>query len=148
MKTPYTKTELLYLASAFAVLALGVAYGIRVHDFHGLHKVGALIIILGLVFASKDFSELVASRMTKMAPLQREFAFVSAVDAKEEAHKKVLSSDERRSLRAKVNKDFDKHLNETLHSSKTRSKFVEGYIVIIGTAVEAFGADFMHYLAG
>jgi hypothetical protein len=146
MKLRYTQREILYLLAAFGVLAAVAFYAYRTKDSSGMSGVGSLIIILGIVFASRDFHELLAMRMRRLSGLQKEFGFQSMLNDREEATKVVISDEERAKLRSSFTKAFDASFEQAVQATKTRHRFVEAFIVIVGTAVNGFGPQFMTYL--
>lgn len=139
MKIPYTKQELKYLAVAAFILVCGTAVCFITNNASLMAGVGALVIISGVVFASMDFQELVIARMTRLAPLQKEFAFVTYVDETEESEKRNLSVEERNRLREKFAKKWEETHAQAINATEKRHRFVEAYIVIIGTFVNGFG---------
>jgi hypothetical protein len=143
MKLPYTKQEIKYLAVAIAILVLGTAACVVTKNASLMAGVGALIVISGVVFASKDFQSLVISRMRKLAPLRKEFEFTSLIDETEEREKRVLSTQERQNLRSSFDESWEANHTAAINSTRERHHFVEAFIVIVGTFVNGFGQSIL-----
>ncbi|MFP5408535.1 MAG: hypothetical protein ACLGGY_04555 [Gammaproteobacteria bacterium] len=139
MKLPYTKQEITYLAIAAFILLFGTLVCFIIKNASWMAGVGALVVISGVFFASKDFQELIIARMTRLAPLRREFVFVTYVDEIEESEKRNLTADERNRLREEFAKKWEETHAQAIKATEKRHRFVEAYIIIIGTFVNGFG---------
>lgn len=143
MKLPYTKQEIEYLAIAFAILVLGTAACVVTRNASLMAGVGALIVISGVIFASRDFQSLVISRMRRLAPLRKELEFTSLIDETEEKEKRVLSTQERQLLRTSFEKSWEANHAAAIRTTQERHHFVEAFIVIVGTFVNGFGQSIL-----
>jgi hypothetical protein len=150
MKLPvafrFTKLEVGFLLAAFVVLAVGTAISIHRCEADWMPGVGALMIVLGVVFALFDLPNLLQLKADQWARVRKEFAVHSRIEEIEEETHTVLSQEERSRIRNEVEKDIDKHLPS--HGPTIRKRFhaVEVFIVCLGTLVNGFGQKFLEWL--
>lgn len=145
MKLPviiqFTKLEIAFLVVAFAVLIGGVVICVQLHDAGWMPGVGAIMIVLGVMFALFDLRDILELKADKWARLRKELTVQSRIDAIEEETHSMPSDAELIKIRREGGKEADKRLPS--HGPKIRKRFlfVEAFMVCLGTLVNGFGQN-------
>ena len=143
MKTPlalrFTKLELGFLLAALLVLGIGTWASIVLRDAGWMPGVGALIIVMGVVFALWDLRNLLALKADQFAQLRKEFVIAQRIYDVEEKEHRMPSTHERKSIRAEVDQVLDQRLPSSAPIIRKRFHAVEVFIVCLGTLVNGFG---------
>ena len=135
----FTKLELGFLFVALLVLGIGTWVSIVRGDAGLMPGVGALIIVMGVVFALWDLRNLLALKSDQFAQLRKEFVITQKLYDFEEKELRMPSKHERSSIRAEVERDLDRRLPSSAPVIRKRFHAVEIFIVCLGTLVNGFG---------
>jgi len=150
MKTPtllrFTTREKAFLASSLVVLVAGIWFCASPERTKWVPGLGAIVIVLGIVFAMSDLSAVLQMQADKWAKVRKEFVVQNRIDELEEEAHEVLSEEERREVRRKLEAHADKQLPSSAPAIRKRFRFVEVFIVCIGTLVNGFGQPLLELL--
>jgi hypothetical protein len=143
MQLRYTPQERNYLLLALAVLVLGTGIASMLKKPELMPGIGALVIIVGVVFATRNLEELIASRIETVSRLATEFSAVDRINEAEERLHRGLTETEKSAIRKEVEAVQSARHSNRMKATRRRLQFVEAHIVIIGTAVNGWGQPFM-----
>jgi hypothetical protein len=143
MKLRYTPQERNYLLLAFVVLIAGTFIAYKTRHPEWMPGIGALVVIVGVVFATRNIEELLASKLAKVSQLAIEFSVADRINDAEENPHLELSQTEKDKIRQQAALTQGRRHSERMSATKRRLQFVEAHIVVIGTAVNGWGQPFM-----
>ena len=143
MKLRYTPQERNHLLIAFAVLFAGTLIAYKTRHPEWMPGIGALVVIVGVVFATRNIEELIASKLARVSDLAIEFSVADRINESEENQHRDLSQTEKDSIRKQVTLAQGRRHSERIGATKRRLQFVEAHIVVIGTAVNGWGQPIM-----
>lgn len=141
-----SKREVAFLLISFAVLAAGTALSIKQCHAEWMAGVGAIVIVLGIVFAVSDLPNILQLKADQWASVRKEFAVQARIDEIEEETHTLLSEDERRKIRREVESIVDKLLPSAGPAIRRRFRLVEVFIVCTGTLVNGLGQPVLEWL--
>lgn len=143
MKSPtyfrFTKIEIAFLLTAFAVLLIGTIIATLLGRPGLMPGVGAIIIVLGVIFAMAELPNLLALNAEKLFNLRKNLAAHSAINEEEENRKTILSDEEKSKITKKEHLRIEKDLPNQAPYIRKRFHIVEVFIVCFGTLVNGFG---------
>lgn len=138
-KLRFTTHELCFLFATILVFAVGTLICVTGNRTKWMPGVGAIIIVLGVLFALSDLPAILQLQADKWAKVRKEFAVQNRINEVEEENHKVLTNDERRAIRCEEEAKTDRHLPSSGPIIRKRFRFVEVFIVCFGTVVNGFG---------
>ena len=144
--TRFTKFEWGFLFTAFAVLAIGTAISIRTRQPDWMPGVGAVVIVLGVVFAVFDLRSLLQLKADRWAKVIKAFNVSWAIRDTEKKARAVLSEEQRAQIRREVERRVEEQLPSQGPTIRKRFHFVEVFIVCLGTLVNGFGQKVVEWL--
>ena len=134
-----TNRERCAVVISVTLLIFGVWLGIQ-YDPSWLSRIGAVIIVTGVIFAVTDLPIALERRAQAIAKVTNAIVFNSYINQIEENEKLTLNESQKTALRKqfeKSNKEDDEH-NALL--PKKRFLIIESTIICVGTIINGFGA--------
>jgi hypothetical protein len=126
------------MAVTLALLSLGLWLGLYV-DANWLSRFGALVAIVGVIFATSNLPKILEQRARGRAQVASALTNLHLLDKLQETHEVVLTPAQREALLQPYRKHDDAFVE--LEASRPRRRFllVEAAIVCVGTFLNGFG---------
>ena len=143
MKIPrairFSSREWLYIAVAIAILGGGVLVSYETRDAGWLSRFGAIVIVVGVLFAFSNLPALLDEKAKKLAKLRMELTFQSMLDEKEESMHEVYTAEERTMLKRNFEAKARHIFEHEASLPKRRFRAVEVGIICLGTLANGWG---------
>ena len=133
-----TKRELSAIVIAVLLIALGLWLGWH-FDPAWLSRIGALVIVIGVIFAVTDLPIALERRARAIAKVTNALVFNSWLNQVEDEEHKTYTPAERDTLWKYFEKLNAPDINREASIPRKRFLFVEAIIVCVGTLANGFG---------
>lgn len=134
----FTTRELFAIAVAVLLFLLGFWLGLQC-DPAWLSRFGALIVVVGVIFAVTDLPVALERRARAIAKVTNALVFRSWLDQREKDQRKAFTSSERDALWSDFEKLSAEGVDREASIPRRRFLIVEVTIVCIGTLTNGFG---------
>lgn len=104
-----------------------------------LNRAGALVIIVGVIFAASRVNEVLSAKVATFLEENFDRVFSETHDSLEQEQNKKLSNERRRELEQQIRKEMLEQMGTLLEDRKRMFKLHEVLLVVIGTFLNGFG---------
>lgn len=143
MKLPrairFSLREWLYIAGSVGILGIGIMLSYATHDAGWLSRFGAVVIVLGVLFAFSDLPALLDERAKKLAKLRMELTFQSMLDEKDENDLGFYAFEDQAKLKRAFEAKSKQNFEIEASLPKRRFHAVEMGIICLGTLANGWG---------
>lgn len=134
----FTRREIVAIAIAALLIAIGLCLGLN-YDPVWLGRLGALVIVVGVIFAVTDLPIALERRARAIAKVTNALVFSSWLTDREEEQHKTYTPAERDALWKHFEKLSATDIDREASIPRKRILLVEATIVCVGTLANGFG---------
>jgi hypothetical protein len=141
----FSRREWFAIATTALLLIASIVISFWQCDAAWVSRFGALIIIVGVIFAFSDLPEKFEESARAMVKLRTEFTIMSAIDELEEQDHSILTPEQKEIVRNQLTPTKSETAAE-VKRSKNRFYAVEVWIICIGTFANGCGQWVLEHL--
>ncbi|MCP5005724.1 MAG: hypothetical protein GY941_17580 [Planctomycetes bacterium] len=127
------------IAVASLLLIAGIAASYWLCDAAWLGRFGALIIIVGVLFAFSDLPEQFEKSARRLIKLRTEFSIADAIEKLEDDDRSIMLTQEQKDIIRKLTTPSEDEVDKEAKRRTNRFYFVEVIIICVGTFTNGFG---------